>query len=102
MTRAQKSRLGSKYDKTEQRGRFMIEANGLTKVYGEKRAVDNISFTVQPGQVTGFLGPNGAGKSTTMRLIVGLDRPSSGSATVNGRAYRDLPAPPPEVGTRAR
>src|ERR1700761_3464908 len=98
MTRAQKSRLGSKYDKTEQRGRFMIEANGLTKVYGEKRAVDNISFTVQPGQVTGFLGPNGAGKSTTMRLIVGLDRPSAGSVTVNGHRYADLKAPLREVG----
>ena len=76
----------------------MIVAEGLTKVYGEKAAVDDITFTVQPGQVTGFLGPNGAGKSTTMRMIMGLARPTSGSVTVNGREYRDLPAPMHEVG----
>ena len=71
----------------------MIEAVGLTKRYGSKTAVDNISFTVEPGTVTGFLGPNGAGKSTTMRLIMGLDKPTSGRVTVNGRSYRDLASP---------
>jgi ABC-2 type transport system ATP-binding protein len=76
-----------------------IEANGLTKRYGEKVAVRDLSFTVRPGIVTGFLGPNGSGKSTTMRLIVGLDAPQSGHATVNGRHYRDHPAPLHEVGT---
>ncbi|TFH52777.1 ABC transporter ATP-binding protein [Actinomyces viscosus] len=76
----------------------MIEAANLTKRYGDKTAVDNISFTVQPGTVTGFLGPNGAGKSTTMRMIMGLDKPTGGTVTVNGRPYRDLPAPLCEVG----
>jgi ABC-2 type transport system ATP-binding protein len=76
----------------------MIEAHGLIKRYGDKTAVDGISFTVQPGKVTGFLGPNGAGKSTTMRLIVGLDRPSGGTVTVNGRPYRDHRSPLTEVG----
>jgi ABC-2 type transport system ATP-binding protein len=76
----------------------MIEAIGLTKRYGEKTAVDGISFTVKPGLVTGFLGPNGAGKSTTMRLIVGLDRPTSGTVTVSGQHYADLKAPLREVG----
>jgi ABC-2 type transport system ATP-binding protein len=76
----------------------MIEAKGLTKTYGETRAVDDLTFTVQPGIVTGFLGPNGAGKSTTMRLILGLDRPDSGSATVNGVPYARLKAPLAEVG----
>ena len=76
----------------------MIEANGLTKDYGEKRAVDGLTFTVRPGIVTGFLGPNGSGKSTTMRLMLGLDRPTAGSVTVNGRDYRDFPAPLHEVG----
>jgi energy-coupling factor transporter ATP-binding protein EcfA2 len=65
----------------------MIEANGLTKRYGSTVAVDDLSFTVPPGQVTGFLGPNGAGKSTTMRLILGLDAPDSGAVTVGGRPY---------------
>src|SRR5262249_10643565 len=65
----------------------MIEARGLTKRYGSTVAVDDLSFTVPPGQVTGFLGPNGAGKSTTMRLILGLDAPDSGSVTVGGRQY---------------
>jgi ABC-2 type transport system ATP-binding protein len=65
----------------------MIEATGLTKRYGSTVAVDDLSFTVPPGQVTGFLGPNGAGKSTTMRLILGLDAPDSGSVTVGGRPY---------------
>jgi ABC-2 type transport system ATP-binding protein len=76
----------------------MIEANGLTKNYGEKRAVDNLSFTIQPGAVTGFLGPNGSGKSTTMRLILGLDAPTSGTVLVNGKRYREHKAPLYEVG----
>jgi ABC-2 type transport system ATP-binding protein len=76
----------------------MIEARGLTKRYGDKTAVRDLSFSVKPGIVTGFLGPNGAGKSTTMRMILGLDGPTSGSATVNGRAYADHAAPLHEVG----
>ncbi|MDT4917473.1 MAG: type transport system ATP-binding protein [Pseudonocardiales bacterium] len=76
----------------------MIEAVGLTKRYGDKVAVDDLSFAVQPGTVTGFLGPNGAGKSTTFRCILGLDRPTAGRVTVNGRSYRDIPAPLHEVG----
>jgi ABC-2 type transport system ATP-binding protein len=76
----------------------MIEVRGLTKRWGAKTAVDDLTFTVQPGIVTGFLGPNGAGKSTTMRVIIGLDAPSSGKATVGGRRYRDWPAPLHEVG----
>ena len=65
----------------------MIEIDGLTKRYGDKTAVDGLSFVVEPGVVTGFLGPNGAGKSTTMRLIAGLDRPTSVTVRVNGRHY---------------
>src|SRR5690348_7810242 len=76
----------------------MIEARNLTKDYGEKCAVDGLSFTVQPGIVTGFLGPNGSGKSTTMRLILGLDAPTRGDVTVNGRHYREHAAPLHEVG----
>jgi ABC-2 type transport system ATP-binding protein len=76
----------------------LIEVSNLTKRFGSKVAVDDLSFTVKPGQVTGFLGPNGAGKSTTMRLILGLDRPQGGSATIEGRAYRDLPDPLRTVG----
>ena len=76
----------------------MIEAHGLTKDYGDKRAVDGLSFTVQPGSVTGFLGPNGSGKSTTMRLILGLDAPTAGTVTVNGKPYREHAAPLHEVG----
>jgi ABC-2 type transport system ATP-binding protein len=76
----------------------MIEAKNLTKRYGDKVAVDDLSFTVEPGRVTGFLGPNGAGKSTTMRLILGLDRPHRGDATINGKHYRDLPRPLQTVG----
>jgi ABC-2 type transport system ATP-binding protein len=76
----------------------VIEAVGLTKDYGAKRAVDGLSFTVKPGIVTGFLGPNGSGKSTTMRLILGLDAPTAGNVTVNGKHYRDHPAPLHEVG----
>jgi ABC-2 type transport system ATP-binding protein len=76
----------------------MIEVRDLTKRYGEKLAVDNLSFTVEPGRVTGFLGPNGAGKSTTMRLILGLDYPESGTATINGQRYHDLARPLETVG----
>ena len=76
----------------------MIEARDLTKIYAGKAAVDHLTFTVEPGQVTGFLGPNGAGKSTTMRLILGLDRPQSGTALINGRRYRDLKDPLRTVG----
>ncbi|MEA2146188.1 MAG: type transport system ATP-binding protein, partial [Solirubrobacteraceae bacterium] len=76
----------------------MIEVANVTKRYGEKMAVQDLSFTVRPGIVTGFLGPNGAGKSTTMRVILGLDAPNTGTATVSGRAYRDFPAPLHEVG----
>jgi ABC-2 type transport system ATP-binding protein len=77
---------------------LVIEAKGLTKRYGEKLAVDDLSFAVTPGHVTGFLGPNGAGKSTTMRLIMGLDLPNAGSVTVNGRPYHGLAWPLHEVG----
>src|ERR1700736_3204395 len=76
----------------------MIEATGLTKRYGDTLAVDELSFTVLAGQVTGFLGPNGAGKSTTMRLILGLDAPTSGSVTVNGHPYTEYRRPLFEVG----
>ena len=76
----------------------MIVAENLTKRYGEKTAVSDVSFTVQPGKVTGFLGPNGAGKSTTMRMIVGLDRPTSGHVTVGGADYRSLRSPLTDVG----
>ncbi|CAA9407234.1 MAG: Efflux ABC transporter, ATP-binding protein, partial [uncultured Pseudonocardia sp.] len=76
----------------------MIEVRGLTKRFGAVLAVDDLSFTVRPGAVTGFLGPNGAGKSTTMRVVLGLDAPSAGTATVAGRRYRDLRRPAREVG----
>jgi ABC-2 type transport system ATP-binding protein len=76
----------------------MIEARQLTKRYGEKTAVDGVDFTIRPGAVTGFLGPNGAGKSTTMRMIIGLDAPTVGSVTVNGRRYAQHAAPLQEVG----
>jgi ABC-2 type transport system ATP-binding protein len=76
----------------------MIETRGLTKRYGPTLAVDDLSFTVRPGRVTGFLGPNGAGKSTTMRMVLGLDRPTSGHALIGGRPYEDLPHPLREVG----
>jgi ABC-2 type transport system ATP-binding protein len=76
----------------------VIEARNLSKRYGEKTAVSDLSFTVEPGIVTGFLGPNGSGKSTTMRLILGLDAATSGDVTVNGRHYADHPAPLHEVG----
>jgi ABC-2 type transport system ATP-binding protein len=76
----------------------VIEARNLTKDYGSKRAVDDLSFSVEPGIVTGFLGPNGSGKSTTMRLILGLDAPTAGDVTVNGKHYREHAAPLHEVG----
>lgn len=76
----------------------MIELRNLSKRYGDTLAVDQLSFTIAPGRVTGFLGPNGSGKSTTMRMILGLDAPSSGEVTVNGRAYATIPAPMHEIG----
>lgn len=77
----------------------MIEAQQLTKRYGEKTAVDGLDFVVEPGTVTGFLGPNGAGKSTTMRMTIGLDAPTSGAVKVNGRSYAEHSAPLQEIGT---
>lgn len=79
-------------------GWSMIEAVGLTKRYGAKTAVYNLSFQVRPGAVTGFLGPNGSGKSTTMRMILGLDQPTEGRATIGGHEFRDLPNAPRQVG----
>ena len=76
----------------------MISARRLSKRYGDVLAVDDLSFDVRPGAVTGFLGANGAGKSTTMRMVLGLDTPTAGTVTVAGRAYRDLPSPAREVG----
>ena len=76
----------------------MIEVRGLTKRYGATLAVDDLSFDVEPGKVTGFLGPNGAGKSTTMRMMLGLDRPTAGQALVNGRSFATLAEPLREVG----
>ena len=76
----------------------MIEVENLSKRYGDKLAVDNLSFVIQPGMVTGFLGPNGAGKSTTMRMIAGLDEPTSGRVAVNGTHYRSASAPMVELG----
>ncbi|MFE7464962.1 ATP-binding cassette domain-containing protein [Streptomyces sp. NPDC057499] len=75
-----------------------IDVQALTKLYGTKRAVDNLTFSVRPGRVTGFLGPNGAGKSTTMRLVLGLDRPTGGSATIGGQPYAELGEPLRRVG----
>src|SRR3954470_2852160 len=71
----------------------MIELAGLTKVFGDTRAVDDLSCSIEPGVVTGFLGPNGAGKTTTMRMILGLDHPTSGTATIDGKTYRQLTDP---------
>jgi len=79
--------------------RTMIEVTGLRKRFGPTRALDGMSFTVQPGQVTGFVGPNGAGKTTTMRVILGLDAPDEGTALVNGEAYRSLRHPMRVVGS---
>jgi ABC-2 type transport system ATP-binding protein len=77
---------------------MMIEVDGLVKRYGDKTAVNGLTFTVRPGMITGFLGPNGAGKSTTMRVIVGLDKATAGTVAVNGRPYAAWPAPLTEVG----
>ena len=71
----------------------MIEARGLTKRYGDTLAVDDLSFSVAPGKITGFLGPNGAGKTTTMRMILGLDQPTAGQVTVDGQPFAQLSAP---------
>jgi ABC-2 type transport system ATP-binding protein len=71
----------------------VIEARNLSKKQGDKLAVDDLSFSVPPGRVTGFLGPNGAGKSTTMRMLLGLDRPTSGSSTINGKPFAQLTRP---------
>jgi ABC-2 type transport system ATP-binding protein len=76
----------------------MITLDNLTKRYGEKTAVDHLAFKIQPGMVTGFLGPNGAGKSTTMRMILGLDRPTQGTVLINGRPYRDMTYPLRTIG----
>jgi ABC-2 type transport system ATP-binding protein len=76
----------------------VIEVEGLSKRYGDKLAVDDLTFAIRPGIVTGFLGPNGAGKSTTMRVILGLDAPTAGTVRIDGRGYRDLPAPLHEIG----
>ncbi|NLE80352.1 MAG: ATP-binding cassette domain-containing protein [Rhodococcus sp.] len=76
----------------------MIEVNGLTKTFGKTKAVEDLTFTVKPGIVTGFLGPNGAGKSTTMRMILGLDRPTAGTALIDGKHYRELEQPLKTVG----
>src|ERR1700733_13104545 len=94
-----RTRLEDLVTKGDTRGAgAMIVARGLTKSYGRTVAVQDVSFTVRPGTVTGFLGPNGAGKSTTMRMIIGLDRPDSGRATVNGKPYHELRWPLREVG----
>src|SRR5499427_1283799 len=76
----------------------MIEAQGLTKRYGDTLAVDDLSFSVEPGKITGFLGPNGAGKTTTMRLILGLDRPTAGRVTINGKPFDEVDQPMRQVG----
>ena len=80
----------------------MIELDGLTKQYGARVAVDDLTVTVEPGRVTGFLGPNGSGKTTTLRCILGLTRPTSGTATVLGRPYRELAQPMRRVGRADR
>src|SRR5881409_3973055 len=77
---------------------MQITIDSLSKSYGAKKVVDDITFTARPGRVTGFLGPNGAGKSTSMRMMVGLTTPTSGTATINGRRFADLPNPGREVG----
>ncbi|HEY9562925.1 MAG TPA: ATP-binding cassette domain-containing protein, partial [Nocardioides sp.] len=75
-----------------------IEIKNLTKTFGAVRAVDDLSFTVRPGVVTGFLGPNGAGKTTTLRMLLGLVAPDSGTATIGGQTYADIPRPASVVG----
>jgi ABC-2 type transport system ATP-binding protein len=79
-------------------GMEIIQAHGLTKIFGSVRAVDDLSFSVRRGSVTGFLGPNGAGKTTTLRMLLGLVTPDAGTATIDGRAYADLPEPLHRVG----
>jgi ABC-2 type transport system ATP-binding protein len=81
---------------TNEEGRIVVA--GLTKIYGNLRAVDGLSFTVEPGTITGFLGPNGAGKTTTLRMLLGLITPDAGTATISGHPYRALPAPNDQVG----
>src|ERR1700734_2175621 len=76
----------------------MIEARGLSKRYGDTLAVDNLSFSIAPGKITGFLGPNGAGKTTTMRLILGLDRPTAGRVTIDGKTFNHADQPMRRVG----
>src|SRR5437764_7277100 len=95
-----RDRLGALLTPRAPGGRLiaMIEIHELTKRYGSVTAVDGLTFTIRPGIVTGFLGPNGAGKSTTMRMIIGLDRPTSGSVLVNGKPYAEHHAPLSEVG----
>jgi ABC-2 type transport system ATP-binding protein len=85
-------------DRQLREARALIEVHNVTKHYGSTLAVDDLSFEVQPGHVTGFLGPNGAGKTTTMRIMLGLDRPDRGSVTIGGRSYHDLDVPLQEVG----
>src|SRR6202035_425731 len=75
-----------------------IEISGLSKHFGPVLAVDNLSFTVEPGRVTGFLGPNGSGKTTTLRMLLGLVHPTAGTATIAGQSYQDLPNPTSSVG----
>lgn len=89
----------SQPQRSGQKGDNVIEVQNLTKRFGTTTAVDQLSFTVKPGIVTGFLGPNGAGKTTTMRAILGLDRPTSGQALIDGKSYQDLPAPIHVVGS---
>jgi ABC-2 type transport system ATP-binding protein len=86
------------FHNTREQPLMSIEVQGLTKQYGDKYAVKEVSFVVEPGKVTGFLGPNGAGKSTTMRSIVGLDRPTAGRALIDGKHYAELSAPLQRVG----
>jgi ABC-2 type transport system ATP-binding protein len=81
---------------TDQDGRIVV--SGLAKTFGTVKAVDGLTFTVEPGSITGFLGPNGAGKTTTLRILLGLVRPDAGTATIGGHAYTDLPAPSDRVG----
>src|SRR5260370_19975147 len=96
--RGETGRAGRALGRAGRKDDFMIEARGLTKRYGDTLAVDHLSFSVEPGRITGFLGPNGAGKTTTMRLILGLDRPTDGMVTVNGKAFAQLARPMREVG----
>src|SRR5260370_14271411 len=91
-------RPGTRYTRVRRGRGGMIEVRDVTKRYGDKMAVDHVSFRVEPGRVTGFLGPNGAGKSTTMRLVLGLDYPNAGSATINGKPYHELSRPLRTVG----